>query len=261
MTSDEVKTYWERNAESWTKLARAGFDMYRDMHNTPAFFELLPPVAGLKGLDIGCGEGGNSRLLARRGAKVEAIDFVPAFIEHARAREAEEPLGVRYELGDAQALPYPDASFEFATAFMVLMDLPDPGRALKEAHRVLRPGGFFQFSIVHPCFAPPGRKVIRSGGRVRGIEVADYFVRLRGRVDSWHFGGVPKDERERIPPFQVPRFHHTLADWVNLIVGAGFTIRRLGEPMASKEDAARYPVLGDTRVAPLFLHFQLGKAL
>jgi 2-polyprenyl-3-methyl-5-hydroxy-6-metoxy-1,4-benzoquinol methylase len=68
MKHTEVKQYWDGNAAAWTKLARAGYDVYRDYLNTPAFFKMLPSVNGLSGLDIGCGEGHNTRLLAKCGA-------------------------------------------------------------------------------------------------------------------------------------------------------------------------------------------------
>src|SRR5262245_4084008 len=66
----EVGRYWNDNADTWTRLARAGYDIYRDFVNTPAFFEMLPDVSGLRVLDIGCGERYNTRLLAERGARV-----------------------------------------------------------------------------------------------------------------------------------------------------------------------------------------------
>src|SRR5918997_1164239 len=74
MDHEEVGRFWDENAETWTRLARAGYDVYRDGLNTPAFFEMLPEVDGLSGLDVGCGEGHNTRLVAERGARVAAID-------------------------------------------------------------------------------------------------------------------------------------------------------------------------------------------
>src|SRR6516164_2399604 len=65
MERAEVAQYWEANAETWTRHVRAGYDMYRDGLNTPAFLDLLPPVDGLFGLDIGCGEGSNTRVKRR----------------------------------------------------------------------------------------------------------------------------------------------------------------------------------------------------
>jgi trans-aconitate methyltransferase len=64
MDHEEAGRYWNGTADAWTELARAGYDVYRDHLNTPAFFASLPDVSGLCGLDIGCGEGHNTRLLA-----------------------------------------------------------------------------------------------------------------------------------------------------------------------------------------------------
>ena len=91
MEAREVAKYWEANAENWTRFSRAGHDVYRDAVNTPAFLAMLPPVDGLAGLDIGCGEGANTRLLARRGARMHAIDVAPTFIRNAQAEEEREP--------------------------------------------------------------------------------------------------------------------------------------------------------------------------
>jgi hypothetical protein len=63
MTRPDTRALWNANAAAWTELSRAGFDRYRDLVNTPAFFGLLPQVDGLTCLDLGCGEGYNTRLL------------------------------------------------------------------------------------------------------------------------------------------------------------------------------------------------------
>lgn len=255
MSRTEAAACWEANAETWTQHARAGFDVYRDKVNTPAFLAMLPSISALHGLDIGCGEGGNTRQLARRGASMVAMDLAPTFIRHARQAERDEPLGIRYVHADAASMPFADGMFDFATAFMSLMDMPDQTLVLAEAHRVLRPGGFLQFSILHPCFVPPHRRVLRNAdGAVRAIEVGGYFDDIDGRVDRWWFGPVPPDERSRIPPFQEPRFHRTLSTWLNLVVRTGFVLEHLGEPRADAMTAQEEPRVADTRAAPLFLH-------
>lgn len=260
MKAAENAALWEGNAETWTRHARAGYDIYRDALNTPAFLAMLPPVGGLDGLDIGCGEGSNTRKLAERGARMQAIDVAPTFVRYARAAEEAQSLGIVYRVADAEELPFADASFDFATAFMSLMDVPDQARALREVQRVLRPGGFLQFSICHPCFDPPYRRVLRDmDGRPRAIEVAGYFDDTDGRVDRWWFSTVPPEERERVLPFAIPLFHRTLSGWVAIIRAAGFEIEAFGEPCASAELAAAEPVVADTRVAPLFLHIRVRK--
>lgn len=260
MDRREVGRYWEANADLWTRQARAGYDTYRDLLNTPVFMANLPPVAGLVGLDIGCGEGGNTRLLARAGAAMTALDIAPSFIRHAESEERREPLGIAYCLGDACALPFADESFDFATAFMSLMDLPRQAAALAEVARVLAPGGFVQFSILHPCFVPPHRKVLREAdGTVRAIELASYFDATDGAVDVWHFNATSPAERATVAPFHVPRFHRTLSEWVAMIVAAPLTIEQMAEPSATVEAALRQPLIADTRVVPLFLHIRARK--
>ena len=262
MKSAEVAQFWEANAENWTRFARAGYDVYRDAQNTPAFLAMLPDVRGLHGLDIGCGEGANTRKLARLGAHMKAIDVAPTFIRHAQATEGAAPLGILYKVADGMELPFATSTFDFATAFMSLMDMPDHGLALKEAERVLRPGGFFQFSILHPCFAPPYRHVVRDArGRVQHIEVGRYFESTNGRVSEWTFTNLPAKERNRVAPFRTPMFHRTLSSWVDLIGAAGLIIEKLGEPTASAEQAAAEPTVADTCVAPLFLHVRVRKSV
>jgi SAM-dependent methyltransferase len=260
MDRAEVAGYWEANAETWTQHVRAGYDTYRDALNTPAFLAMLPPIAGLAGLDVGCGEGSNTRRLARLGARMHAIDIAPTFVRHARALEEVDALRIVFQVGDAMDLPYADGSFDFVTSFMALMDMPDQARVLREIHRVLGPGGFLQFSILHPCFVPAYRKVLReSDGRVRSIEIGGYFDAIDGRVDTWWFERLPAEERSAVAPFRTPRFHRTLSEWVAMICRVGMTIEQFGEPWASLELAEAEPVVADTRVAPLFLHVRARK--
>jgi SAM-dependent methyltransferase len=260
MESANVAECWEANAETWTRHSRAGYDVYRDAQNTPAFLSMLPSVNGLSGLDMGCGEGSNTRQLAHLGARMQAIDIAPTFIRHARATEEVDPLGIVYQVADGASLPFADASFDFVCAFMSLMDMPDQEQALVEAQRVLRAGGFLQFSILHPCFAPPYRKVLRDkDGTPRAIELGGYFDPADGYVETWKFSALPREERERVAPFRVPRFHRTLSAWVEAICKAGLVIEQMGEPSVSTEQAKALPILADTLVAPLFLHIRARK--
>lgn len=260
MDDTEVARYWEANAEAWTALSRTGCDRHRDLFNTPQFLAILPDVAGLEGLDIGCGEGHNTRLLARRGARMTAVDIAQTFLAHARQSETDEPLGIRYIHASAQQLPFADASFDFATAFMSLMDVPRPELAVAEAWRVLRPGGFFQFSICHPCFQTHRFQWVHDeNGRKIGVVCGDYFARHDGAIDQWMFGAAPEELKRKYPKFRIPRFDRTLTEWWNMLQDVGFAIRRLQEPTPDDEALARDPGFYDARQIAFFLHIQCGK--
>ena len=200
MDHKEVGRFWDENAEAWTKLSRAGYDVYRDFLNTPAFIEMLPDVRGLRGLDIGCGEGSNTRLLAGRGARVVAVDVSEKFIAFAREEEARRPMGIEYQVASAVELPFPEASFDFAVAFMSMMDIPEYEKALAEAFRVLRPGGFLQFSITHPCSDTPHRRNLRDAGRkTYALEVGGYFAGTPDRILLGGGEGAVRRGRGRPP--------------------------------------------------------------
>ena len=257
---DEVAGCWEQNAEAWTKLSRAGYDVYRDTFNTPAFLDFLPDVAGLSGLDIGCGEGHNTRLVARRHARMTAVDVAETFIRLAREEETRAPLGIEYRVADACALPFEDDRFDFAVAFMSLMDIPTPERAVEEAFRVVRSGGFLQFSITHPCFDTLHRRNLRDqAGTTYAIEVGDYFERSDGRMRRWLFASAPERVKSGLPLFEVPVFNRTLAEWLNLLIETGFTIDRLAEPRPTDEAVRVCPDVQDAQVVAYFLHIRAAK--
>ena len=221
---------------------------------------MLSEVDGLAGLDIGCGEGHNNRLLAERGAQMTGIDISTTFIHQARRTEKEHPLGIRYEVASAVSLPFDEASFDFATAFMSLMDIPETERVLEEAFRVIRPGGFLQFSISHPCFDTPHHKTLRDeAGRTYAVEVGAYFRKLEGEIEEWIFSAAPPEVREDLHPFRVPRYTRPLSEWLNLVVKRGFVLERFGEPFPSDEAVRERPGLQSAQVVALFLHVRARK--
>jgi ubiquinone/menaquinone biosynthesis C-methylase UbiE len=260
MDHNEAGTYWNGNARAWTVLSRAGHDLYRDHVNTPGFFKILPDIRGLKGLDIGCGEGHNTHLLAEMGANLTGIDISEEFIGFAQQSELEHAQGISYQVASAVALPFPDNAFDFATAFMSFMDIPELTQVLSEAHRVIKPGGFLQFSITHPCFNTPYRKNLRNAqGKTYAVAVGDYFHNLNGQIDEWTFGSAPMALRARLPRFQTPRFTLTLSEWINGLIQAGFQIEEIAEPRPSDETVEHLPQVQDAQIVAYFLHIRVRK--
>ncbi|MCW2985586.1 MAG: class SAM-dependent methyltransferase [Conexibacter sp.] len=97
--------------------------------------------AGDHVLDVAAGNGNVAVAAAGTGARVTATDFAPALLAMGRARTEAQGLDVRWEEADAEALPYPDASFDAVTSAFGLMFAPRPEVAVAEAFRVTRPGG------------------------------------------------------------------------------------------------------------------------
>lgn len=260
MNHREVGKCWNGNAEVWTQLARAGYDVYRDFLNTPAFLAMLPDVRGLSGIDIGCGEGHNTRLIARRGARLVGIDISDVFIRYAIEEERKEPLGIHFHIASAVDIPFPDSGFDFAVAVMSLMDLPDTEKVLAEVFRIIKPGGFLQFSITHPCSDVPHRKNLRDDqGRSYAFELGGYFENLEGDMTEWIFSTTPEELRRKLPKFRIPRFMRTISQWMNMLIDAGFVIERVEEPIPSAEAVRACPAVQDAQVIPFFLHFRARK--
>lgn len=254
-----VKECWEGNAETWTELVRSGFDKYRDFLNTPRFLSILPDVTGKNGLDIGCGEGTNTRMVAELGASMKAVDISATFIQHAKEAEARSPKGIVFIEASAQKLPFGDGAFDFVTAFMSLMDMADLESALREAFRVLKPSGFLQFSISHPCFDVPFRKKVFDGsGKEIAVQVGGYFD-TAPRIFEWQFSDMPAEMKARLPKFKNPYIRRTLSEWFNLLVDTGFIIERVDEPFADDRLEDICPAVADTRIVPHFLIIRVRK--
>ena len=256
-SEQDVARFWDENAPAWAEQVREGKDVAREFLNNPAFLPFIGDVHDKQVLDAGCGEGYNTRILARRGAHMTGVDLSERMIELARDEERRAPLGIRYactsyaELGE-----FAEASFDTAVSFMALMDGPRFDRAMDEIFRVLRPGGILAFSISHPCFSTKRSRWIRNeqGVKVNWV-VGDYFDPTQW-VERWRFTDAPTDA----PQFTVPRFDRTLSEYVNTLIAAGFVLEQIEEPRPSEAYCQAHPSQRGWRDhAALFLHFRAEK--
>ncbi|HEV2577306.1 MAG TPA: class I SAM-dependent methyltransferase [Acidobacteriaceae bacterium] len=105
------------------------------------FIQSLDIPPGARVLDVACGTGNTAIPLARRGCIVTGVDIATNLLEQARARAAAEHLAITFDEGDAEALPYGDATFDAVTSMFGAMFAPRPELVASECARVLKPEG------------------------------------------------------------------------------------------------------------------------
>src|SRR5262249_49159863 len=149
--------------------------------------------------DLACGQGWVARELARRGARVTGLDLAPNLLTLVCQDEATAPLGIIYVEGDAQDAPMlGDRQFPGCVCVMALINIPDLAAPFPTVRRILRPGGWFVFAIIHPCFETPHAAWVPlpDPDHPMGKLVTGYFAErhwrsrnpngVRGRVGDYH---------------------------------------------------------------------------
>jgi len=230
-----LSEFWEAQAEAWVHWARKpGHDSYWLFHRD-RFLELLPPPGRLT-VDVGCGEGRLSRDLKKLGHTVLAIDRSPTMVRY--AREADPELDVRE--GDATALPLEDDAADLVVSFMSLINTDDLEAAVREAARVLGPGGSYCVAIVHP---------INTAGAFTSREDDAPFV-----IEGSYFEQTRKElpvERDGLQMTFLDQ-HRPLEEYFCALEGAGLLVEQLREipDTSERHGAARWG-----RIPP-FLHLR-----
>jgi SAM-dependent methyltransferase len=181
---------------------------------------ILPELAGLDVLELGCGTAYFSAWLARRGARPIGVDLTPAQLE--TARRCQEAFGFRFPLLEANAedVPLADASFDLVLSEYGASIWCDPERWVPEAARLLRPGGKLVFlrnsTLVILCSPDEGSAEERLVRPQFGM----------GRFE-WPGEGV--------------EYHLAHGDWIRLLLQSGFQVERLVE-LQAPPNAQTHPV-------------------
>jgi SAM-dependent methyltransferase len=177
---------------------------------------LLPPVAGQRVLDIACGQGRLSRYLARLGADVVGVDISAAMLDKARAAGPEDIAYVRADVARPPVW-WDGRPFDASTCELALMDIDDLAGTLSTVSMVLRQGGWFVASIVHPCF-PGTEKGQSSWPPGEGYE-----------GEGWWISSDHNPDGARI---RVGATHRKLSTFLNALLDAGLEPERFAEPPA-----------------------------
>ena len=127
--------------EAYADWRAADIGIVTERFERALVLELAGDVAGLRVLDIGCGDGDLALDMARRGAHVTGIDASPEMIEAARARAQRGGADIAFEVATAQSLPFAGEEFDLVLAVTILCFVGDAAPVFHEIARVLRPGG------------------------------------------------------------------------------------------------------------------------
>ena len=234
-SSDETRQVARKN---WDEMAAWYDEKQGDQgdlwHRTlidPALLQEVGSVAGLKVLDLGCGNGYLARKLAKQGANVTGVDSSARLIERARARESQSRLGITYHTTDAAHLGMlEDDSFDIVVSNMALMDIARADLAIGESSRVLRPQGRFVASLSHPCFDT-------------GLSSAWLIERVWSTSTVWRKVGRYREPREEWVPWTIApgqvvetiNYHRPLSWYFRILRDAGFAVTAFEEPTPTQE--------------------------
>jgi SAM-dependent methyltransferase len=210
---------WTAAAESYVEPARRNWatsEVSWGIYDIPeARVGVLPDVAGLDVIELGCGTAYVSAWLARRGARPVGIDVTPAQLATARALQAEHGLEFPLLEASAEAVPLPDAGFDLAISEYGASLWCDPDAWIAEAARLLRPGGRLIFLtnallalLCMPDEGAVGERLLRAQ---RGLRAVD-----------WWDEGI--------------EFHLAHGEWIATLARHGFAVDRL-EELYAPDDA------------------------
>jgi SAM-dependent methyltransferase len=224
---------WQDSAAAYIAFQDAG-DRNRTLLLDPVMLDLCGDVRGERMLDIGCGEGRFCRMLAERGASVTGIDVIAEMAQTARARGSAHDAFV---LAGAQALPFADATFDLAVSYVTLVDIVEYAAAIREAARVLRPGGRFVVANLNFVTASLGWQRDDDGNRMyhRVDRYADEFP----QVLEW--AGM-----------RIVNWHRPLANYMAAFLSSGLILRDFLTPVPEDQSLRDDPQMEDWFRVPLF---------
>jgi SAM-dependent methyltransferase len=211
------REHWQRHASNWAAWARTPeFDAYWEY--SPAFFELVP-APGRRTLEVGCGEGRVTRDLVKRGHRVTGCDATHDLVRLAREADGASD----YLRCDAASLPFEDGSFDLVVFYNSLMDIDGMEQSVREAARVLEPGGRMCACVTHPI--PDAGTFESSEDDARFVITGAYLGERR-----WiELAPVARDGLSMV----FAGWAYSFEGYFRALEAAGFAVEALREPAGS----------------------------
>ena len=207
------REYWDSVAESWVAMGERAWSATRPTWGNwgSSEFDLLPTdMRDMDAIELGCGTGYVSAWMARRGARVVGIDNSEKQLDTARRLASEHGMEIELIHGNAETVPYPDASFDFAVSEYGAALWADPAVWLPEAWRLLRPGGTLAFLTCHPLLLV--------------CSPLDGSLPATQKLERPYFGMHRFDWRDAVDDPGGIEFCMSISDWFHLLIGAGFIV-------------------------------------
>ena len=224
----ETRQAWNENAAYWDERMGEGND-FVEVLIWPATQRLLDPRPGERVLDVACGNGLYARRLAAVGVEVVAFDFAPDMVARAAARTTEHAARIAYHVIDATdeeaLLALGEGSFDAAMCNMALFDMAEIDPLMRALARLLRPGGRFVFSVMHPCFNNPHTAFVAEATDREGEVVTSYALKVFEYIHST----VARGAAIRGQPRPQVYFHRPLEALLGACFAVGFVLDGLEE--------------------------------
>jgi ubiquinone/menaquinone biosynthesis C-methylase UbiE len=222
----------------YSKLARS-VDGLAGAPEWPALRALLPPMRGLRVLDLGCGFGWFCRWAAEEGAgHVLGIDVSEKMLERARAGTPQ--AAVAYARGDLEQLDIAAAAYDLVYSSLALHYIAGLDALIAGAHRGLVPGGRLVVSVEYPIYTAPSAPRFVTDAQGGKTWPVDGYLREGARRTNWLTKGVIKQ-------------HRTIGTYVSMLLRLGFTLTHLEEWGPSEAAIAARPAWAGERDRPPFL--------
>jgi len=224
---------WDDSAAAWVASMGSQGDWSREFVLDAPMLERVRAAQPTTALDVGCGEGRFCRMLRAEGIDAIGIDPTAALLDTARRLDPEGD----YRPGRAEALDFPDASFDLVVSYLTLIDIPDAEAAIGEMTRVLKPGGRLLIANLN-SFVSAGMNLgwsdLADGRRAYAL---DGYLDERAEWVTWR--GI-----------RIRNWHRPLSRYISLCLDNGLSLIHFAEPAAHGGDpdmAVRH------RRAPWFL--------
>lgn len=253
MNTPAAPTSWEPVAD-WYKKHHEETGTLLASVVYPGALKLLAPKEKAAYLDIACGEGAFTRLVAAKtGGHVSGLDASPSLVAAAKKLS---PKRAAYAIADARdfAKLYPLNSFDGATCLLAIQNIDRPEAVFAEASKALKPAGTFVIVMNHPAFRVPGASSWGYEGNAKMFRRVDKYLSPAVTEIQAHPGAAPG--------VKTVSYHRPISFYVNALSDAGFAVTRMEEWTSNRvsKPGARAKAENESRKEiPMFLAIKAEK--